>query len=139
NTAAGSKTLSVSGLKAAQNEAANITMGMMSCEGVRPISGDYFEILRVDNSNYQRLSHAGNSTDNFFNSSIQTGGNARNPEYLNNTGLDIAKFDLPNSGNNIIPNNATSTTFRFGSNQDTYSIFNIVFAVDAYVPEVVAD
>lgn len=139
NTAAGSKTLSVSGFKAAQNGAVNITMGMMASEGDRPISGDYFEILRADNSNYQRLSHAGNSTNNFFNSSIQTGGNARNPEYLNNTGLDIAKFDLPNSGNNIIPNNATSTTFRFGSNQDTYSIFNIVFAVDAYVPEVVAE
>lgn len=139
NTAAGSKTLSVSGFKAAQNGAVNITMGMMASEGDRPISGDYFEILRADNSNYQRLSHAGNSTSNFFNSSIQTGGNARNPEYLNNTGLDIAKFDLPNSGNGIIPNNADSTTFRFGSSQDTYSIFNIVFAVDAYVPEVIVE
>lgn len=139
NAAAGPKTLSVSGFKAVQNGAVNITMGMMASEGDRQNSGDYFEILRADNSNYQRLSHAGNSTNNFFYSSIQTGGNARNPEYLNNTGMDIAKFDLPNSGNNIIPNNATSTTFRFGTNQDTYSIFNIVFAVDAYVPEIVGE
>jgi hypothetical protein len=45
----------------------------------------------------------------FFNSSIQTGGNTRNPNLLNNTGLDIGVFNIPNSGNSVITNNQTVT------------------------------
>ncbi|WP_286409557.1 hypothetical protein [Myroides marinus] len=129
--------LPISGFKASQYGNVNVTLGMMAGEGDRKITGDYFEIKR--GNNYDRLSHEGNTTDNFFNSSIQVGGTSRNPDLVNNTGFDIAKFDLDNSNNKYIGNNATNATFRYGSTQDTYVIYNIVFAVDAYVPEIIGE
>ena len=44
-------------------------------------------------------------------------------------------FNLNNTNNSIIGNNQTATNFQYGSGGDVYSIFNIVLAVDAYVPE----
>jgi hypothetical protein len=121
---------------------------MMAAEGDVSISGDYFDIRNVANQ-WRRINKTDGSTvaatndnassSNFFNSSIMTGGNTRNPNLANNTGVDIVMFDLANPNKSIINNNQTSATFRFGSNQDVYSIFNITFAVDAYVPEVVAE
>jgi hypothetical protein len=125
----------VSGFKATNAGDVNVKIGMMAGEGDRGISGDYFQIRNAANSSWVTLNHSGNTTTNFFNSSIQTGGNARNPVILNNTGLDIAMFDLNNSTKSIIANGQTSTRFRYGSTQDTYIIYNVTFAVDAYVPE----
>ena len=133
----------VSGFNAVQTGDVNIKLGLMAGEGDRGISGDYFQIIKSDavndpnpgNNDWQSLSHSGNSTGNFFNSSINTGGNARNPSLTNNTGLDIAMFDLPNSNKTLIDNGQTQTKFRYGSTQDTYIIFSLAMSVDAYVPE----
>ncbi len=129
-----SHTLDVSGFKAVQNGNVNLKLGLMTGEGDNGISGDYFEILRQDNNTFQSLSHSGNQTDNFFNSSVEIAGN-KNPDLVNNTGLDIAMFDVVNTNNGIIDNSQESTQFRYGSTQDTYTIFNITFAVDAYIPD----
>lgn len=131
--------LSVSGFRAAQSGAVNVKMGMMAGEGDQGIRGDVFDIRNAADNDWVRLSHSGNTTNNFFNSSVNTGGNTRTPNYTNNYGLDIAMFNLPNSSKNIITNNQTSTRFRFGTSQDTYVIYSIIFAVDAYVPDVVAE
>ncbi|AUP77204.1 gliding motility-associated C-terminal domain-containing protein [Flavivirga eckloniae] len=140
-------TIDVNGFNAVQSGDVNLKLGLMAGEGDVPWTGDTFEIIIPDgdddpnnlatlnNNSYQLLSHTNNSTNNFFNSSIVTGGNARNPNLLNNTGLDIAMFNIDNTGNTIIPNNKTFTRFRYGSTLDTYIIFNVTFAVDAYVPE----
>ncbi|SEA62339.1 SprB repeat-containing protein, partial [Bizionia paragorgiae] len=130
-----SHTMDISGFKAVQNGDVNVKLGMMAGEGDKNISGDYFQIRNANNSYWQPLSHLGNTTNNFFNSSIYTGGNTRNPNLTNNTGLDISMFEVPNPNNSIIANNQTSTRFRYGSTQDTYIIFNVTFSVDAYVPE----
>ncbi|TBV26475.1 hypothetical protein DMZ43_05230, partial [Meridianimaribacter sp. CL38] len=135
--------LPVSGFNAVQSGPVNIKLGLMAGEGDRGISGDYFEIIEADevnnpnpnNNDWVDLSHSGNSTSNFFNSSIQTGGNARNPNLVNNTGLDISMFDLDNSDKSLIDNSQTSTKFRYGSTQDTYIIFSMAMSVDAYIPE----
>lgn len=129
-----SHTLDVSGFNAIQNGPVNVKLGVMAGEGDRGIAGDYFKILRQSDNTFESLSHGGNSATNFFNSSIQTEG-LRNPNLINNTGLDISMFDLDNPNNSIITNNQTSTQFQYGSTQDTYVIFNITFAVDAYIPE----
>ncbi|AHW62064.1 hypothetical protein FH5T_14305 [Draconibacterium orientale] len=134
-------TLEVSGFNTVQagpNEEmvpVDIKMGFMAGEGDVGISGDYFEIQKQVDNSYMRLSHTGNTTENFFNSSIETGGNLRNPNLPNNTGLDISMFNVVNTDNEVIANSQTSTKFRYGSTQDTYVIFSIVFAVDAYIPE----
>jgi gliding motility-associated-like protein len=126
----------VSGFNTVQSGPVGVKLGLMAGEGDSAISGDYFEIRRQSDNAFLRLNHAGNTTGNFFNSAIQTGGNPRNPTLSNNTGLDISMFNIPNANNSVLTNNQTSTTFRYGSTQDTYVIFAIAMAVDAYIPEV---
>ena len=128
----------VSGFNTVQSGQVNMKLGLMAGEGDRGISGDYFQVRDHTNANWITLNHSGNSTTNFFNSSIQTGGNTRNPNLLNNTGLDIGVFNIPNSGNSVITNNQTSTRFKYGTTQDTFVIFAIVMSVDAYIPQVEA-
>src|SRR5690606_39066098 len=108
-----SHTIDVSGFNTVQNGDVKIKLGMMAGEGDVCISGDYFQIRRNSDSQYQSLTHSGNSRNNFFNSSIQTGGNSRLPNLSNKTGLDIAMFDVPNPNNNVIGTNQTSTRFRY--------------------------
>ena len=133
-------TFTVSGFNAVQSGNVNLKLGLMAGEGDNLYSGDYFQIERRNTGVFESLSHSGNSTNNFFNSSILTGGNARNPNYTNNSGLDIAMFNVNNNptplANRYINHNQTSTRFRYGSTIDTYSIFNVTFSVDAYIPEV---
>lgn len=135
--------LPISGFRTAQSGDINVKLGVTAGEGDVGVTGDYFEIRNAANNNWVRLNHADNApsgnTPNFFNSSIFTGGNARNPNLKNNTGLDVAMFNLNNANKTLIGNNATSTRFRYGTNGDTYIIFNIVLAVDAYVPEIVPE
>ena len=133
-----SHTLNVSGFNAVDSGNVNIKLGLMAGEGDVEVARDYFQIEQRNSGNYSHLNHSGNqptgNTPNFFNSSINTGGNARTPNLQNNTGIDIAMFDVPNLGNSIIDNGQTQTSFRYGSDQDTYVIFNMAFSVDAYVP-----
>ena len=133
---------SLSGFQAAQNGVVKVDMGLMAAEGDVSVPGDNFRIQTGTSTNWTTLSHSLNNSNNFFNSSIQVDG-ARYPNLQNNTGIDIVKIEVPNTGNSVIGNNQTSTKFRYGSdgdngggnNRDTYVIFNVVFAVDAYVPE----
>lgn len=135
----GNKELPVSGFNTVQQGPVGVKMGLMAGEGDVSITGDQFKIRNAANTAWINLSHGGNSTNNFFNSSIYTGGNARNPELRNNTGLDISMFTLDNTNNSLIGNNQTSTNFQYNSTQDTYIIFCIAMAVDAYIPEIEAE
>ncbi|MBS9523582.1 DUF11 domain-containing protein [Litoribacter alkaliphilus] len=128
----------IEGFQTAQNGEVNIKLGVMAGEGDMDLDGNYLEIENGLNSGeFIRLSHEGNSPDNFFNSSIFTGGNPRNPFLKHNAGMDISMFEIPNENNEVIGNSQTSTLFRYGSVRDRYIIFNLTFSVDAYVPEVV--
>ncbi|MBP8042365.1 MAG: hypothetical protein KAZ36_10700, partial [Bacteroidales bacterium] len=126
--------LPISGFTTVQSGQVDMKLGLMAGEGDVGIYGDYFQIRKVSDATWMSLNHGGNATNNFFNSSIYTGGNTRNPNLLNNTGMDVSMFNIPNPSNTVITNNQTSTTFRYGSTQDTYIIFCIAMAVDAYVP-----
>jgi hypothetical protein len=128
--------LPVSGFTSALSGAVNTKLGMMAGEGDVTITGDKFEIQKLNSTNWELLSHGGNSTNTFFNSSIFTGGNTRNPNLVNNTGMDISMFNIPNASNSVIGNGQTSTKFRYSSTQDTYIIYSICMAVDAYEPVV---
>jgi gliding motility-associated-like protein len=129
-------TIPVSGFNAVASGPVGIKIGIIAGEGDINYDGDYFQIQKLSSNDYLSLNHSGNTTNNFFNSSIQTGGNARNPNLKNNTGIDISMFNLPNNAKDIITNNQTSTNFKYGSNVDTYAIFAIAMAVDAYVPDI---
>lgn len=131
--------LPVSGFRATQRGDVNVTLGLMAGEGDVGITGDYFHIRNVDDTSWVPLEHNNNSVNNFFNSSIVTGGNARNPNLRNNTGIDIAKFDLDNKQKQLIRNNQRETKFRYGTTGDTYVIYNLVLAVDAFIPEIIIE
>ncbi|AWG21596.1 hypothetical protein FFWV33_08650 [Flavobacterium faecale] len=138
-------TIPISGFFATLSGNVVMKLGVMASEGDRNRAGDALQILKLNSptspynsSNYLALSHANNTTTNFFNSSIYTDGNTRNPNYLNNTGMDISMFNVPNTGNSIIANGQTSTTFRYSSENDKFSIFAFAMAVDAYIPKPIA-
>ncbi|WP_037314759.1 HYR domain-containing protein [Salegentibacter sp. Hel_I_6] len=128
--------LPVSGFNTAQSGPVNMKMGIMAGEGDIAISGDYFQIKKNNSNSWLSLSHDQNTSNNFFNSSIENNGTGRTPNLSNNTGIDISMFNIPNPENSVIGNNQTNTTFRYGSTQDTYSIFSIAMSVDAYIPEI---
>ncbi|WP_010253624.1 hypothetical protein [Myroides injenensis] len=131
--------LAIDGIRAAQRGDVNLTIGVMAGEGDYDVSGDYFHIRDAANKKWVPLSHPGNTADNFFNSSIYTEGNPRNPNLKNNTGIDISKFNFDNSKKDIIANNQTSTKFLYGTKGDAYVIYNLVLAVDAYFPEIIVE
>lgn len=141
-------TIPISGFTTVGSGPVNMKLGVMAAEGdVATNSGsDYLAVQKLNadpavynTTNYLTLNHAGNTTTNFFNSSIYpipTGGTTNsNPNLVNNTGVDFSMFTIPNVGNAVIGNNQTSTTFRFGSTYEVYTIFGFAMSVDAYIPE----
>jgi uncharacterized repeat protein (TIGR01451 family) len=134
----------VSGFKTVPSGPVKMKLGVMASEGDAGVTGDYLKIRNntltnpgnpSDPANYTSLSHSGNAVDNFFNSSIFTGGNARNPDLINNTGVDLSMFEINNPGNSILGNNQTNTTFRYGTVGELYVIFGLAMSVETYVPE----
>ena len=138
----GTQTLNVSGFSTPPSGAINATIGVMGGEGDLSIAGDPFSIQQKNTATYRYLDHNGNTSttasgayNNFFDSSITIAGNPpRNPSHLNNYGSDIHMLNLVNTSNSIIGNGQTSTSFQYGSTQDTYIIYSIAFSVDNYVP-----
>ena len=140
--------IDISGFTTVGAGTVNMKLGVMAAEGdVGTPTGnnDYLAVqkLTADNTlpynatNYLTLNHTNNTITNFFNSSIYpvpTAGNSY-PNLQNNTGIDISMFTIPNTGNVVIGNNQTATTFRYGSTYEVYTIFGLAMSVDAYVPE----
>lgn len=136
----------ISGFTTVGSGQVNMKLGVMAAEGdVATNSGsDYLAVQKLNadpsvynGTNYLTLNHSGNTTNNFFNSSIfpvPTAGTS-DPILQNNTGVDFSMFTIPNAGNTVIGNNQTSTTFRFGSTYEVYTIFGFAMSVDSYVPD----
>ena len=125
----------ISGFKAVQVGKVDIKVGFMAGEGDVSITGDGMEIKKLDNSWLNIPNPRTGATNNFFNSTIQTEGNPRNPNLQNNTGLDIYMFNLDNADKSIITNNQTTTSLRFNTSQDTYVPFFLAMGVNAYIPD----
>ena len=135
--------IDISGFTTVGTGPVNMKLGVMAAEGDRNLTGDYLAVQKLNANptvyptNYLILNHSGNATNNFFNSSIfplPTVGDS-DPNLVNNTGVDFSMFTIPNTSNLVIGNNQTSTTFRFGSTTDVFTIFGFAMSVDAYIPE----
>ncbi|MFD2037434.1 gliding motility-associated C-terminal domain-containing protein [Belliella marina] len=114
-----------------------VKVGIMAGEGDVAAEGDFFSIERgVGTNDFVPLSHASNSTTNFFNSSIEVGNSLRNPLFKNNTGMDLATFYIDNPNNELIGNNQTSLRFKYGTTFDTYVIYNLTIAIDIDEPKI---
>lgn len=139
-------TIPISGFTTVDSGQVNMKLGVMAAEGdvATNFGTDYLAVQKLNadptvynTANYLPLSHDGNTTGNFFNSSIfpvPSIGNS-NPILQNNTGVDFSMFTIPNTDNSVIGNNQTSTTFRFGSTYEVYTIFGFAMSVDSYVPD----
>jgi trimeric autotransporter adhesin len=135
-------TIPVSGFTTVASGQVNMKLGVMAAEGDVNSKGDYLAVMKADKNltpyntdNYLTFNDTGSSnTQNFFNSSIETTG-MRNPNLQNNTGVDFRMFTIPNTNNSVIKNNQTSTTFRYGSTYEVYTIFGFAMSVESYIPE----
>ncbi|HLW19285.1 MAG TPA: hypothetical protein VKX33_03140 [Cyclobacteriaceae bacterium] len=136
--------IEIEGFGAVKQGPVDLKLGLMAGEGDRSIAGDFLEIID-QNGDWIPLKHPLTTSKNFFNSSIYTPvrnnnnalvENPRNPRLLNNTGIDVVLWDIPNPDNSVIANEQTSVRFRFGTKQDVYSIYAFAFSVRSYSPDV---
>ncbi|WP_458626527.1 T9SS type B sorting domain-containing protein [Winogradskyella sp. PC D3.3] len=104
-------------------------------EGDSPILGDRLRLNGVS------LSTADRPVANFFNSSVTqldaTPVNNRVPNSTNTLGFDTGVIAIPNPGNSVIANNATSGTIRLETSGDTYFPYFFAFAVEIIEPNIV--
>ncbi len=104
-------------------------------EGDSPILGDRLRLNGVS------LSTADRPVTNFFNSSVTrldaTPVLNRVPNSANTLGFDTGTISIPNPGNSVIANDATSSTIRLETNGDTFFPYFFAFAVDIIEPDIV--
>ncbi len=104
-------------------------------EGDSPILGDRLLLNGVS------LSTADRPVGNFFNSSVTQLSalpvNNRNPNSTNTLGFDTGVMVVPNPGNTVIANDATSATVRLETSGDTYFPYFFALAVDIIEPNIV--
>ncbi len=104
-------------------------------EGDSPITGDR---LRINGTSLSALDRP---VSNFFNSSVTNLSalpvNNRNPNSTNTLGFDTGVMNVPNPGNGVIANNATSATVRLETSGDTYFPYLFAFAVEIIEPKIV--
>ncbi len=104
-------------------------------EGDSPIVGDRLRLNGVS------LSAVDRPVDNFFNSSVTqlnaTPVNNRVPNSTNTLGFDTGVMAVPNPGNTVIANDATSATVTLETSGDTYFQYFFAFAVEIIEPNIV--
>ena len=104
-------------------------------EGDKPITGDRLKL------NGTTLSTVDRPANNYFNSSVTQLSalpvDNRNPNSTNTLGFDTGVMSVPNPGNTVIANDATSATVRLETSGDTYFQYFIAFAVEIIEPNIV--
>ncbi|KJD34502.1 hypothetical protein PK35_01540 [Tamlana nanhaiensis] len=141
-----SETFPVSGFRTIPTGPVRAEFAFSTIEGDRRYSGDY---LRLNGNTIDATNNAGTVIrpgNNFFNSTvsyIDPNTNtpelftARNPNGSNTLGFDAGIISIPNAGNSIIANNATSATISLGSNLDIYYYYFSAFAIEIIAPNIV--
>ncbi|MCB0436348.1 MAG: chromophore lyase, partial [Mangrovimonas sp.] len=108
-------------------------------EGDRNYTGDY---LRLNGTTISATNNAGTVIrpgNNFFNSSVSYIDpvtntpelfTTRNPSSSNTLGFDAGIINIPNPGNSLIANGASTATISLGSNLDIYYYYFSAFAIE---------
>ena len=104
-------------------------------EGDSPILGDRLLLNGVP------LSTTDRAETNFFNSSVTrldaTPVTNRVPNSTNTLGFDTGTISIPNPGNAVIANDATSAVITVDTSGDTYFPYLLAFAVEIIEPDIV--
>jgi uncharacterized repeat protein (TIGR01451 family) len=109
-------------------------MGVVAWEGDANLTGDFLKI------NGNIFSNATNASDNPWNGTITDNGThvtTKNPNYTNQMGIDIDRFNV-GSGYGILPN-ANSVTLQFGTEQDQYYPGVFTFSIKMKDPTITLD
>ncbi len=131
-TVSGTGTLDipVSGFETPHSGTVRAEVGTVAYEGDL---GTKFDALRL---NGQPMSDTANPVDNFFNSTVSSGGAAvggRDPGYSNLFGVDIDQLDATGKLGHAV----TSATLTLTTSGDTYYPGVVSFAIDLYAPKLV--
>lgn len=130
---------SVNGFRTPPAGNVNVNVGYLAMEGDKFFTGDYFSIENAAKTSFVKVKHSANTVDNFFNSSIFPNDYNRSPKITDNLGIDVVKFKLDNTNNSLIKNNDTGTRIRIGTTDDGYNLYLLVFGIDSYVPDIIAE
>ena len=140
------ETIPISGFNTIPVGPVRAKFAFSTIEGDRQYTGDY---LRINGTTISATNNAGTVIrpgNNFFNSTVSIIDpvtntpelfNLRNPNSSNTLGFDSGILNLPNPGNSLIANNATSATIRLGSNLDIYYFYFSAFAIEIIAPNIV--
>ncbi|MEA2190723.1 MAG: hypothetical protein QOI73_844 [Solirubrobacteraceae bacterium] len=123
-------TINVAGFRTPATGPVRTDLGFVAWEGDRNITGDQAAF------NGQLLSDAANPATNFFNSSIAYHGAdviTRNPDHLNNLGVDADVLALPAG---YLANGATTASIRLSTSGDVYLPGVVTFATELYAPQI---
>ncbi|WP_436525864.1 Ig-like domain-containing protein [Actinoplanes sp. HUAS TT8] len=126
----GSLDIPVSGFEAPHSGAVRAEVGTVAYEGDLGTKGDALKL------NGQAMSDAANPVDNFFNSTVSSGGapvGGRDPGFVNLFGVDIDQFDATGK----LAHAATSATLTLTTSGDQYYPGVVTFAIDLYAPKLV--
>lgn len=122
-----SVTIPVSGFLTPATGTVNATVGFVTWEGDRGLTGEQVLLNGI------QLADAARPATNFFNSSISNAGvnvTTRNANYANNFGVDVGTV----VANGVLPNNATSTSLRLTTNREFFYPGVVTTQIDLYTP-----
>ncbi len=122
-------TTTISGFRTPPAGAVNARIGSFVYEGDGSITGDSFQF------NGTNLSDVLNPATNFFNGTISDLGSAtttKNPNYINQLGVDIDRIQAPAG---LIANSASSASVTYTTSGDVYFPGVLTTAIDAYLPD----
>ena len=140
------ETIPISGFNTIPVGPVRAKFAFSTIEGDRQYTGDY---LRINGTTISATNNAGTVIrpgNNFFNSTVSIIDPVTNtpelfnfiiPNSSNTLGFDSGILNLPNPGNSLIANNATSATIRLGSNLDIYYFYFSAFAIEIIAPNIV--
>ncbi|MEL0456119.1 T9SS type B sorting domain-containing protein [Flavobacteriaceae bacterium SZ-1-7] len=141
-----SETFPVSGFQTIPVGPVRAKFAFSTIEGDRRYTGDY---LRLNGTTIDATNSAGTVIrpgNNFFNSTVSYIDPVTNtpelfttrvPDGSNTLGFDAGIINIPNAGNTIIANGATSATISLGSNLDIYYYYFSAFAIEIIAPNIV--
>lgn len=140
------ETFPVSGFKTIPTGPVRAKYAFSTIEGDRRWKGDYLELNGTTVSATNNAGTVIREGDNFFNSTssiIDPVTNtpelltARTPNGSNTLGFDSGIINVPNAGNTVIANGATTATISLGSNLDIYYFYFNAFAIEIIAPNIV--
>ncbi|GAB2932089.1 hypothetical protein GCM10027280_19750 [Micromonospora polyrhachis] len=125
-------TTTISGFRTPTTGTVTARIGAVASEGDLATTGDSLSFNGVT------LSDSLNPATNFFNSSVTRLGNrvtGKNPDYVNQLGLDIDYLAAPSGS---IGNGQTSATVSFSTTGESYEAVALFTVIDIFEPDITA-